>query len=145
MYQLSLVVATATIFSLLPSVTKFIRITSICLISSNASLSYLYSSHPPTKRVLIALLICHKRTSVHRLPPPPDYRYASLFFLAGPVPIHEIAVSAFSSSPLGRVNTSSFQCLLLSSSIAPNVLPLPPSYLPLAFPFFLSLTSVLHP
>ena len=37
-----------------------------------------------------------------RLPPPPAYNwYTSFFFLAGPGPLHEIAVSTFSRSSLG--------------------------------------------
>ena len=49
-----------------------------------------------------------------RLPPPLDFWYTSFFFLAGPCPLHEIAVSAFSRSPLGRANTFSFLFLLLT-------------------------------
>ena len=37
---------------------------------------------------------------MHLLPLPLDYRYVSFFFLAGPGPLPEIAVSAFSRSPL---------------------------------------------
>ena len=47
-------------------------------------------------------------------PPPPDYWHTSFFFLAGPGPLHEIAVTAFSRSPLGRANTFSFLFLLLT-------------------------------
>ena len=58
------------------------------------------------------LLLCHTGTSVHLLPPPPGYWYTSFFFMAGPGHPHQIAVSAFSQSPLGRANTCSFLYLL---------------------------------
>ena len=49
------------------------------------------------------------RTSeLHLLPPPPGFWYTPFFFLAGPSSLHEIAVSAFQRSPLGRANTFSF-------------------------------------
>ena len=38
----------------------------------------------------------------------------NLFFLAGPGPLHGIAVSAFPRSPLGRENTFSFPYLILN-------------------------------
>ena len=58
------------------------------------------------------LLLCHKGKSVLLIsPPPPDCWYISFFFLADPGPLHEIAVSAFSRSPLGRENTFSFLIL----------------------------------
>ena len=41
-----------------------------------------------------------------------------LFFLAGPGPLPDLAVSAFSRSPLGRANTSSFLSLLLTRRIS---------------------------
>ena len=56
-------------------------------------------------------MLSHTGTYVHPCPPPPDYWYIYFFFLVGPGPLHEIAVSAFSCSPLGRVNTFSFQYL----------------------------------
>ena len=57
--------------------------------------------------------VCHKGTSV-LFPPPPDYWHTSFVCLAGPGPLHEIAVSAFSRSPLGREHTSSFLFLQLT-------------------------------
>ena len=62
-----------------------------------------------------SLLLCHKGTSVRLLPPPLECRYTSFLFLAGPGPLHEIAVSGFSRSLLGRANTFSFLFLLLTS------------------------------
>ena len=51
---------------------------------------------------------------MHLLPSTTGIPGASFFFLAGPGPLHEIAVSAFSRSPLGRENTFSFLFLLLT-------------------------------
>ena len=51
---------------------------------------------------------------MHLPPPPVRYWYTSFFFLAGPGPRHEIAVSAFWRSPLGRANTFSFLFLILT-------------------------------
>ena len=51
---------------------------------------------------------------MHLLPPPLDYWFTSFFFLAGPGPLHEIVVSAFSRSRLGRANTFQFLFLLLT-------------------------------
>ena len=42
---------------------------------------------------------------MHLLPPPLDHWYTSSFWQ---VPLHEIAIAAFSGIPLGRANTSSF-------------------------------------
>lgn len=65
----------------------------------------------------------------------PDYWYTSFFFLVGPGLLHEIVVSAFSRSPLGRVSTLSF-ISLLTSRISLNALPLPPIVSTLAFHVF---------
>ena len=59
---------------------------------------------------------------------PPDYWYTSFFRLAGPGPLREIAVSALSSSPSGRVYTDQFLYILLISRISLNLLPLPPQF-----------------
>ena len=48
-------------------------------------------------------------TYLQLLPPPPDYWYISFVFLVVPGPLHEIAASAFSRSPLGRADTFTFQ------------------------------------
>ena len=77
------------------------------------------------------------------LPPPFDYWYTSFFFLAGPGLPYEITVSAFSRSPLGRVNTFLFLSLLLTHHISSSVLPPSPCLLALAFPFFLSFLLLL--
>ena len=82
-------------------------------------------------------LLCHTGTSVHLLPPLPGYSYAS-FFLTGPGPPHEIAVSAFSRSILGGGNMYLSLSLLLTPRISPSVPPISPCFLALAFPFFLS-------
>ena len=74
---------------------------------------------------------------MHLLPPPLDYWYTSFFFLTGPGPLHEIVVSTFSRSPLGRANTLSFLFLLLTPGL--NVPPPSPCFLALAFSLFLSL------
>ena len=84
-----------------------------------------------------SLLLCHKGTSVLFPPPPPDYWPTSFFFLAGPGPLHEIAVSAFLRSPLGRANSFSFLFLLLIPRKSLSVSPLSPCFLALAFPLFL--------
>ena len=82
------------------------------------------------------LLLCHRDTSAH-CRPPPDYWYTYFLFLADPDPLQEIAVSAFSRSPLGRAHTFSSRYI-----IPQNVLPLSP-FLTLAFPFFLSFLLLL--
>ena len=55
----------------------------------------------------------------------------TIFFLAGPGNLHEIAVSAFSRSPSGRANTFSFLTPRISVS-APHS----PQFLALVFPSF---------
>ena len=76
---------------------------------------------------------------MHLLPPPPGY-YTPLFFWQVQViyQVHEVAVLAFSRSPLGRANTFSFIILLSTPRRARSVSPIPPCFLALAFPFFLS-------
>ena len=76
-------------------------------------------------------------TYVHPCPPPPDYWCISFFFLVGPGPLHEIAVSAFSRSPLGRADTFLFQYLASTPRISPSAYPLSPYFLALTFPFLL--------
>ena len=80
-------------------------------------------SHAPTvtSNVYCYVLVCHKRIRVHLLPPPPNYWYTSFLFLAGPGPLYEPTVSAFSRSPYGRANTFYFPSLLLTPSISPRV------------------------
>ena len=86
------------------------------------------------------------------LPPSLDYWYpsTSFFFLAGPGPLHEIAVSAaFSRSPLGRANTFLFLLLLLAphKSLLIGVLPPSPCFLSASLslsPIFSSTSSVLY-
>ena len=93
-------------------------------------------------------LLCNKGTSVDLLPPSLDYYwYTSFFFLADPGPLHEIAISAFSRSPLGRANTFSLWSLLLTHRVSLSVPPRSPCFLVLTFPFFsiLYFTSVLYP
>ena len=50
-------------------------------------------------------------------------RYISFFFLVGPGPVHEIDVLAFSSSPLGRADTFSFQYLQSTPRISLSASP----------------------
>ena len=78
------------------------------------------------------------------LPPPINYWHTYFFFLTGPGPLHEIAGSAFSRSPLGRANTLSFQPLpsrrpYISKRSSPSTLFL----LPVLFFFFFC--AVPHP
>ena len=61
----------------------------------------------------------------------------NILFLVGPGPLHEIAVSAFSRSPLGRADTFSFQYLPSTPRISLTASPLSPYFLALAFPFLL--------
>ena len=67
-----------------------------------------------------ALLLCHKGTSVcgSFLLLSTIYWYTSFFFLGGPGPLHEIAVSAFSRNPLGRAFTFSFQSFQLTPCVS---------------------------
>ena len=121
----------------------------------------LFTSSPKTSRsslyisvshyVSCTLLLCHKGTSVHLLPPPLDYCYTSFFFRAGPGPPHKITASGFSRSPLGRANTFSF---LYISSLTPrmyrNVPPLSRCFLALRgchffLPGMIYFTSALYP
>ena len=80
---------------------------------------------------------------MHPRPPPPDYWYISFFFLVGPDPLHEIAVTAFSRSPLGCADTFSFQYLPSTPRISQSIYPLSPRFLAVAFPFLLSLLLLL--
>ena len=73
--------------------------------------------------------ICASSSSSPRLP--------VYLFVAGPGPLHEIAVPALSRCPLGRVNSFSLLALVSTSRISLSAIPLPP-LLTLAFPFFLS-------
>ena len=86
---------------------------SFIFLISNTSRPSLHISHSPICE-FYPLWVCHKGTSVLIPPLPPDYWHTSFIFLAGPGPLHEIAVSAFSRSPLGRANTFSFLFLLLT-------------------------------
>ena len=104
----------AIVFSLLSSVPNFsMPHSSIFLISQHILffLVYFTSSHYVSS--IIYCFSTRAHLSVLFPPPSPDYWHASFFFLAGPGPLHEIAVSAFSRSPLGRANTFSFLFLLL--------------------------------
>ena len=55
------------------------------------------------------------------LPPPPDSWYTSFFILADPGTLHENAVPAFSSTPLGRANTVYFLSPISAPPISINV------------------------
>ena len=93
-----------------------------------------------------SLLLCHTGTYLHPCPPPPDYWYIS-FFLVGPGPLHKIAASVFSRSPLRRANTFSFQYLPSTPRISLSVSPLSPYFganLSLSF-IMISFTHVLYP
>ena len=107
---------------------------SIFLVTSNTSPSSLYTSHSH-HYVSHSLLLCHRGTSARLLPL--DYWFTSFFFLAGPDPLHEIVVSAFSRRPLGRANTFSFLCLLVTPVNLLRVPPPSPCFLALAFPLVL--------
>ena len=74
---------------------------------------------------------------MHLLPPPLDYWYTSFFFLADPGPLHEIAVRAFSRSPLGRADTFSILVLLLTPHKSLRDPPPSPCFVALAFPLFI--------
>ena len=63
-------------------------------------------------------------------------RYTSVFFLAGPGPLHENEYSAFSRSPLSRANTLPFLPRISTSRKPRNVLP-KVRFLVLVFPFLL--------
>ena len=85
-------------------------------------------------------LPCHTRQMSSSPPlthpaPPPDYWYISFFFVVGPGPLREIAVSDFSLSPLGRADTFSFQHLPPTPRISPSVSSFSRYFLALAFPF----------
>ena len=84
---------------------------------------------------------------VHPRPPPLDYWYISFFFLVGPGPLHEIAVSAFSCSPLGRANTFSFHICLQPPYISTKCFSSFTVFLSANFAFssVLSFASVLYP
>ena len=103
--------------------------TFVCLISITSHSSLYINFHILPQCELYSLLLSHKGTSVYLLPPTPDYWY-TFFFLAGPHPLHETAVSAFSRSPLGHVNTfyckCSSPCTLFFNATT------------VAFPFFIS-------
>ena len=102
-HHLSPRIAIAIVLSLQSSVPNLsMPHSSIFLIPSNTS-RFSYISHSPT--MCSVLLLRHQRTSVHLLPPPLDYWCTSFFFVAGPDPLHEIAISAFSCSPLARADT----------------------------------------
>ena len=72
---------------------------------------------------LYSLLLCLKGTCVHLILPPHNYWHSSPLFLARPCPLHEIALSTFSRSPLGRVRVCEVLSLLLTSHISLNVFP----------------------
>ena len=120
---------TAIVFSHQPSVPNFPMPHTSIFLTSYSNTSRMWVRTP---------LLCHKSTSLHLLLPPLDYWYTSFFFLAGPGPLHEIAVSAFSRSPLGRANNYSILLLLLTPAKSLSVPPLSPCFLELAFPLFLS-------
>ena len=70
-----------------------------------------------------------------------------LLFLAGPGPLHEIALSEISRSPMGRANTFSFQLLLLAPRKSLGVPPSSPLLLSTrrSLIFILSSTYILCP
>ena len=109
---------------------------SIFLISSYTSHSSLYISHSPTC-ACYSLLLCNKAHLCTFLLFPttgiPVYYFP---FLAGPGPLPEIAVSAFSRSPSCRANTFYSYLLFHPPRIFLSVPPLPPYFLALVFPFF---------
>lgn len=75
---------------------------------------------------------------------PPGYWYTSCFFVAGPAVRHEFLARACSRSLWGRAKQFALLSLLLNSRICFCVLPLPPFFLALAFPLFLSLRLLLY-
>ena len=78
--------------------------------SSNASRSSKFIKHfLPCESYSISL--CHTGTYLKPRPPPPDYWNIFFFCLVRPIPLHQTEASAFSPSPLGRPDTSSFQHL----------------------------------
>ena len=115
---------------------------SFIFLISNTSRPSLHISHSPICE-FYPLWVCHKGTSVLIPPLPPDYWHTSFIFLAGPGPLHEIAVSAFSRSPLGRANVFSFLFLLLTPRKYLSVRPPSPCFLVLIFPLFLQFLFIL--
>ena len=93
-----------------------------------------------------SLLLCHKATSVH-LPPPPDNWYTYFFFLAGPRPQHEVAVSEFWRSPVGHTNTFSILSSRISLECSSSFTLFSALVVPffLSFPLLLSCTPQIHP
>ena len=120
---------------------------SIFVIPSCRSRSSLHISHSPTVWVLLYCFATTAHLCYFLLLPTTGIPLSP--FLAGPGPLHEIAVSAFLRSPLGRANTFSFLFLFLTlrQSLKWNISSLSPWILALAFPliYIFSFTSVLHP
>ena len=107
---------------------------SIFLISCSTSRSSLYISHSPTVRVLLYFFPTRAHLCIFPLLPTTGIRTS--FFLAGPGPLPETAVSTFSRIPMGRANTFSFLFLLLTPRISLEVFLLFHLFLSLACPFF---------
>ena len=78
---------------------------------------------------------CRKGTPMHLLSPLADYWNTSLFFLSKTGPLHEIAASASSRSPLYSEGTFSFLCYSLNiATISKCSSPALLSFLTLSFP-----------
>ena len=84
---------------------------------------------------------------MHPRPPPPSYWCIPFFFQVGPCPLHEIAVPAFSRSPLGCADTFSFQYLRSTPRISLKCFSSFALFLSASLSLFslLSFTSVLYP
>ena len=84
------------------------------------------------------LLLCAKGTYVHLLPPLGHW-YTSFFFLAGPGPPHEIAVSAFSRRVIGPCSYVFIDIpFLITPCVSPSHSRVSPYLLALALPRLLS-------
>ena len=110
--------------------------------SSNACRYSLNISHSLTMWVLLSVVVPHGYIVVATSSSPLLVR-VYLFFLVGPGPLHEIAVSAFSRSPFGRADTFSFQHLPSTPHISLIASPISHYFLALAFSFLLLFLQLL--
>ena len=95
----------AIVFSLLSSAPNSSISHSYSFLISSSNTSSFLLKHFTFSHCVSSTLYCFAARaylSGDLVPPPSGYWYTSFFFLAVPGPLHEIAVSAFSRSPLGR-------------------------------------------
>ena len=126
----------AIVFSLLSSVPNFSTShSSIYLIpSSNTSRSFLRISftfsHYMSSTLYCIATRAHLCIFFHLL----SATGVPFFFLAGPGPLHEITIPAFSRSPLGHANMSSFSSLLLTHRKSLGIPPFSSGFIAVVFP-----------